>query len=75
MRRTEIIDASEFIWSDNWYISENEAWFVSGQQDILFCMNRKTGNTTLAREIPERNKSFRLHPKCLKYGDMVVCRI
>lgn len=73
MRRKRRTDNSEFIWSDNWYILENEAWFVSGQQDILFCINTKTGNTTLAREIPERRKSFRLHPKCLKFEDIVFC--
>lgn len=64
---------SEFIWSDGWYVSENEAWFVTGEQDILFCLDRKTGNTNLAKELPERKKIFRAHPKCIKYRDTVFC--
>ena len=64
---------SEFVWSDNWCILEDEAWFVTGEQGILFCLDRKTGNTKFAKKIPERKKSFRLHPRCIKYGDTVFC--
>ena len=71
--RNNCVDDFEFIWSDNWCIADDKAWFVTGEQDILFCLDRKTKNTILAKEIPERNNSFRLHPKCIKYGEMIFC--
>ena len=73
MRQNNWTSKIEFLWSDNWSILENEAWFVTGEQDILFCIDRKTRSTTFAKEIPERKNSFRLHPKCIKYGDTVFC--
>ena len=44
-----------FIWSDNWWIEESEAWFVDGMRDILFNMDLKTNKYKSKEKIPNKN--------------------
>lgn len=63
-----------FIWSDNWYIEDNNAWFIAGEMDILFSVNLNTKKTTLESEIlSDKEYSAREHPRCLKKGSLIIC--
>lgn len=64
----------EFIWSDNWWIEEDNVWFVGGMSNILFNMNLKTGECEEAIDIPDSDTcKLRLTPVCLKRGKDVFC--
>lgn len=63
-----------FIWSDNWWIEDNKAWFVDGMNNILFCLDLDTHMCELAIKIPDENSStFRLTPICIKCGKDILC--
>ncbi len=63
-----------FVWSDNWCIEDNKAWFIDGMQNILFCLDLDTHVCERAIEIPDKNpKKFRLTPICVKCGSDIVC--
>lgn len=63
-----------YIWSDNWCLDGDKAWFMSGTMDVLFCLDRNTKETTWIDSIPLNNKAtFRQHPRCLKWKDMIIC--
>ncbi len=63
-----------FIWSDNWYIDNNEAWFVDGERDILCCLNLKSNTCDYAVKIPNSNlDEFRLNSRCIKFENEVFC--
>ena len=65
---------SLFMWSDNWWIENDEAWFVGGMQNILFNLNLKTNECESAVSIPEEVSSkFRLTPFCIKCEDDIFC--
>ena len=67
-------DYKAFMWSDNWCIEENRAWFVSGKYNILFCLDLSTYQCQSAVCIPEKNTStFRLTPNCIKAGNDIYC--
>ncbi len=63
-----------YIWSDNWYLDGDKAWFISGSMDILFCLDLKTKETAWIDAIPLVDENtFRQHPRCLKYKDVIIC--
>lgn len=63
-----------FIWSDNWWIEESEAWFVDGMRDILFNMDLKTNKYKYIATIPNKNSyKFRLNPRCIKCNNDIFC--
>lgn len=63
-----------FVWSDNWWIEDNKAWFVDGMQNILFCLDLDTHICEKAIRIPDENPStFRLTPICIKCGKDIYC--
>lgn len=63
-----------FIWSDNWWIENDNVWFVGGMSNILFHINLNTGECDEAIDIPDPDTcKFRLTPICLKYGKDVFC--
>lgn len=65
---------NHYIWSDNWYLDGNKAWFISGTTDILFCLDRNTKETTWIDNIPLSNEdTFRKHSRCLKWKDRIIC--
>lgn len=63
-----------YIWSDNWSLDGEKAWFMSGTMDILFCLDIKTRKTAWINSIPLiDDNTFRQHPRCLKYKDVIIC--
>ena len=63
-----------FIWSDNWWIEEDDVWFVGGMSNILFHANLNTGKCDEAIEIPDLDIcKYRLTPSCLKCGKDIFC--
>lgn len=63
-----------YIWSDNWCLDGDKAWFISGTMNILFCLDRNTKETIWIDSIPLSNEdTFRQHPRCLKWKDMIIC--
>lgn len=62
------------VWSDNWWVEREEAWFVDGMYNTLFCLDLKTYECKFMVEIPEKSSSkFRLTPRCIKCGFHVFC--
>lgn len=63
-----------FIWSENWWIEEDKAWFVEQTNNILFYINLRTGICEDAIEIPDHcaNK-YKLTPYCVKCGNAIFC--
>ncbi len=69
-------DNYEFIWSDNWYIEEDKAWFVEGERNILFCMDLQSDECEYVAEIPTLNSEtskFRQNPRCIKIENEIFC--
>ncbi|MCI9401920.1 MAG: hypothetical protein HFJ07_19650 [Lachnospiraceae bacterium] len=67
-------DYKAFMWSDNWWIEEDRAWFVSGTYNILFCLDLRTYQCQSAVSIPDKNpNTFRLTPNCIKAGNDIYC--
>lgn len=63
-----------FCWSDNWWIDGNNAWFVDGERDVLYCLNLFTGQCEFINSIPNSTEQkFRQNPRCMKYRDAIVC--
>lgn len=62
-----------FLWSDGWCIEHNKAWFVSGIENILFCVDLKTRECEYAARIPEQIGRFRVNPRCIKCGSDIFC--
>lgn len=63
-----------FPWSDNWWIEENEAWFVLGARNILCCFDLKENRYKLIVNIPDSSKpKFRLTSYCMKYNNDIYC--
>ncbi len=63
-----------FLWSDNWWIEENEAWFVSGENNAIFRYDMCTKETSMVVTCPEEiPNGFRYNPRCIKSGNDVFC--
>ena len=65
---------SYFCWSDNWWIEDNNAWFVDGERDILFQLDFLTNQCKLVERIPNDTKwKFRQNSRCIKYQNTIIC--
>lgn len=63
-----------FIWSENWWIEGDNAWFIEGGCNILFCINLKTQECEEAIDIPDAcSNKYKLTPYCMKHGNVVIC--
>ena len=63
-----------FCWSDNWWIEDNNAWFVDGERDVLLKLNFLTNQCEFIKKIPnDEKKTFRQNPRCIKYHNDIVC--
>lgn len=63
-----------FYWSDNWWIEENLAWFVDGEQNILFKVDLLTNQSEFIKRLPSNSDwRFRQNPRCMKYKEEIVC--
>lgn len=62
------------IWGDNWWIEDDNAWFVCGQRNILCRIDMKTKKCELSVPIPDASDAkFRLTPLCMKYRNYIYC--
>ena len=65
---------NSFIWSDNWWVENEKAWFVDGETNILFQIDLNTQECKLIAELPNIEKNtFRLNPRCIKYENDIYC--
>lgn len=63
---------ARFVWSDNWWFDNGEAWFVAGDMNILFFM--KGNEAYYVSQIPSETVfEFRKNPRCIKNGDVIFC--
>lgn len=63
-----------FIWSENWWLEGDRAWFVEGDNNILFCVNLNTGECEEAINIPDSYlDKYKLTPYCMKCGSIIYC--
>lgn len=63
-----------WIWSDNWWIENDEAWFVEGDKNLLFHYSFHTSECDFLAEIPDESEStFRLNSRCIKFGEEIFC--
>lgn len=63
-----------FLWSDGWWIEEDEAWFVDGMSNTLFDVDLNTGECDTVKRIPELAEcTFRLNPICIKCDRDIFC--
>lgn len=63
-----------FIWSTGWWIENNDAWFVSGEDNILFHVDLSTGKCDNEACLPESNeKAYCLNPNCFKRDRDIFC--
>lgn len=68
------MDKNDFMWSDNWWIEGTTAWFVDGQQNMLFQLDLESKSCKLLAAIPSSNLDrFRINPKCIKYEECIYC--
>lgn len=68
------MERKEFLWSDNWWIEDDKAYFCAGKISALFCMDMKNHQCELLDWIPECNwGEYRVYSYCIKYGDVIFC--
>ena len=54
---------NSFVWSDNWWVENEDAWFVDGENNLLFHYNFLSNKYNLVAEIPYESKNtFRFYP-------------
>lgn len=62
------------IWGDNWQIDGNDAWFVTGTDNILCRIDLRKNEGELVANIPDVSPSkFRRNSFCMKYGNDIYC--
>lgn len=67
-------NTGNFVWSDNWWVEDNKAWFVGGNYNILFCCDLISSRCEAVACIPTESKSkFRRNPLCIKSKNYVYC--
>ena len=63
-----------YIWSDNWCLDGDKAWYMAGAMDALFCLDLKLNKTIMIDHIPSDNcLLFRQHPIIMKKNDIIIC--
>lgn len=68
------IRGKEFLWGDNYWNENGKNWFISCKLNIIFFIDEKTSVITPVAKIPFRSGiCFRLHPRCIKYGEKIFC--
>lgn len=64
----------DFLWSDNWWIEDDKAYFCAGEISALFCMDMKNQQCELLDWIPECNwREYRTYSYCIKYENVIFC--
>lgn len=65
-----------FIWSDNWWIEDDKAWFIPGDGgcNAIFCIDLNNRICSYIAEMPDGIiKDFRLYSGCMKYKNSIFC--
>lgn len=63
-----------FIWSDNWWVEDNSAWFVGGENNALFRLDLKLRKCDFEAVLPNNMvDKFRLNSKCIKFENDIFC--
>lgn len=61
-------------WSNSWWIENADAWFISGDEPILYYYNFKDKKCIYVSEIPEDgDDKWRLYSCCIKNGMDIIC--
>lgn len=64
----------KLLWSDNWWIEGNKAWYVAGEVNALFEVDLINKNSQLLSLLPvEKIYEFRAYPRCIKYLNKIFC--
>lgn len=62
------------IWSINWYIEGNEAWFVDCQYALLLHVNLESFEVKMVSSVPVENvEIIKSHPYCFKFEKKIFC--
>ncbi|MBD5516305.1 MAG: hypothetical protein HDR06_17100 [Lachnospiraceae bacterium] len=65
---------SIFVWSDGWWLENDNAWFVSGVQNILFCLDLNMYKCEYVMAVPSMKATKnRCNPLCIKLGNDIYC--
>lgn len=65
---------SSVFWSDSWWIEKDNAWFISGDEQMLFRYNIVNNKCLYVSRIPEdKDDRWRLCSGCVKNGMDVIC--
>jgi len=63
-----------FLWSDNWTIEGDKAWFVAEDLNTLFQVDLNTYLCKYIAELPKKDlNGFRLNSRCIKCGNDIYC--
>lgn len=62
------------IWSINWYVEGNEAWFVDCQYALLLHVNLESFEVKMVSSVPVENiEIVKSHPYCFKFEKKIFC--
>lgn len=54
----------------------DKVWFVGDLDNYLYCMDKKSMETSIVAQIPyldERNNPYRANAKCIRYEENIIC--
>lgn len=64
----------KLLWSDNWWIEGNKAWYVAGEVNALFEVDLINNSSQLLSLLPVKKiYEFRAYPRCIKYLNKIFC--
>jgi len=63
----------KMIWTDSIYYDDKEAWFIDGQNNILFKSVVDSNYYKIVSKLPGKTIGCRINPICIKYHDYIVC--
>lgn len=62
------------IWSDNFWLENNQAWLISTKYNVIFSLDMHTNECNYIASIPDISRNmFRLNPRCIKSGENIIC--
>lgn len=66
--------ANSIVWSDNWWIEGQYAWFVPGENSVLLMADFEKKEISFVDGFPIENKrKLRMYPRCIKAGRYIFC--
>ncbi len=58
---------------DEWYVSDEKAWFLSIWHNELFELDLKDRSVRYLNKVPEKDTSFRSYSRCVAHNEYVYC--